>query len=176
MSRVGNRILTIPAGVTVSVDGNKVTVKGPKGELSTEVNAHITVDVNDTEVKLTRDNDLYKKDHGTANANINNMIVGVTSGFEKKLESVGVGYRFQIKGKELVVTAGYSHPVNKQIPEGISVESPSNTELFVRGIDKKLVGDFAAEIRDIRRPEPYKGKGIRYADEHIRRKEGKKAS
>jgi len=176
MSRVGNRILTIPAGVTVSVDGNKVTVKGPKGELSTEVNSHITVDVNDTEVKLTRDNDLYKKDHGTANANINNMIVGVTSGFEKKLESVGVGYRFQIKGKELVVTAGYSHPVNKQIPEGISVESPSNTELFVRGIDKKLVGDFAAEIRDIRRPEPYKGKGIRYADEHIRRKEGKKAS
>ena len=94
MSRVGNRILTIPAGVTVSVDGNKVTVKGPKGELSTEVNSHITVDVNDTEVKLTRDNDLYKKDHGTANANINNMIVGVTSGFEKKLESVGVGYRF----------------------------------------------------------------------------------
>jgi large subunit ribosomal protein L6 len=176
MSRVGNRILTIPAGVTVSVDGNKVTVKGPKGELSTEVNAHITVDVNDTEVKLTRDNDLYKKDHGTANANINNMIIGVTSGFEKKLESVGVGYRFQVKGKELVVTAGYSHPVNKQIPEGISVESPSNTELFVRGIDKKLVGDFAAEIRDIRRPEPYKGKGIRYADEHIRRKEGKKAS
>ena len=173
MSRVGNRILTIPTGVTVSVDGNKVTVKGPKGELSTEVNAHITVDVNDTGVKLTRDNDLYKKDHGTANANINNMIIGVTSGFEKKLESVGVGYRFQVKGKELVVTAGYSHPVNKQIPEGISVESPSNTELFVRGIDKKLVGDFAAEIRDIRRPEPYKGKGIRYADEHIRRKEGK---
>lgn len=176
MSRVGNRILTIPAGVTVSVDGNKVTVKGPKGELSTEINTHITVDVNDTEVKLTRDNDLYKKDHGTANANINNMIKGVTEGFEKKLESVGVGYRFQVKGKELVVTAGYSHPVNKQIPEGISVESPSNTELFVRGIDKKLVGDFAAEIRDIRRPEPYKGKGIRYADEHIRRKEGKKAS
>ena len=176
MSRVGNRILTVPAGVTVSVDGNKVTVKGPKGELSTEINEHITVDVNDAEVKLTRDNELYKKDHGTANALINNMIKGVTEGFEKKLESVGVGYRFQIKGKELVVTAGYSHPVNVEIPEGISVESPSNTELFVRGIDKKLVGDFAAEIRDIRRPEPYKGKGIRYADEHIRRKEGKKAS
>lgn len=176
MSRVGNRILSIPAGVTVSVDGNKVIVKGPKGELSTEINEHITVDVNDAEVKLTRDNDLYKKDHGTANAHINNMIKGVTEGFEKKLESVGVGYRFQIKGNELVVTAGYSHPVNVKIPEGISVESPSNTELFVRGIDKKMVGDFAAEIRDIRRPEPYKGKGIRYADEHIRRKEGKKAS
>ena len=176
MSRVGNRVLIIPTGVTVSVDGNKVTVKGPKGELSTEINEHITVEVNGTEIKLNRENDLFKKDHGTANAHIKNMIDGVTKGFEKKLESVGVGYRFQVKGKELVVTAGYSHPVNKQIPEGISVESPSNTELFVRGIDKKLVGDFAAEIRDIRRPEPYKGKGIRYADEHIRRKEGKKAS
>ena len=176
MSRVGNRIITIPAGVTVSVDGNKVIVKGPKGELSTEINEHITVDVNDTEVKLTRDNDLFKKDHGTANAHINNMVNGVTNGFEKKLEAVGVGYRFQLKGKQLVVTAGYSHPVEVDVPEGISLESPSNTELFVRGIDKQLVGEFAANIRDIRRPEPYKGKGIRYADEHIRRKEGKKAS
>lgn len=176
MSRVGNRVLIIPTGVTVSVDGNKVTVKGPKGELSTEINEHITVEVNDTEIKLNRENDLFKKDHGTANAHIKNMIDGVTKGFEKKLESVGVGYRFQVKGKQLVVTAGYSHPVNVEIPEGITVESPSNTELFVRGIDKKKVGDFAAEIRDIRRPEPYKGKGIRYSDEHIRRKEGKKAS
>ena len=176
MSRVGNRILTIPAGVTVSVDGNNVTVKGPKGELSTEINKNITVEVNDTEVKLTRENDLFKKDHGTANAHISNMIKGVTTGFEKKLEAVGVGYRFQVKGKQLVVTAGYSHPVNVDVPEGITVESPSNTELFIRGIDKQLVGEFAANIRDIRRPEPYKGKGIRYADEHIRRKEGKKAS
>ena len=176
MSRVGNRILTIPAGVTVSVDGNKVTVKGPKGELSTEINKNITVEVNDTEVKLTRENDLFKKDHGTANAHISNMITGVTTGFEKKLEAVGVGYRFQVKGSQLVVTAGYSHPVNVDVPEGITVESPSNTELFIRGIDKQLVGEFAANVRDIRRPEPYKGKGIRYADEHIRRKEGKKAS
>ena len=176
MSRVGNRILTIPAGVTVSVDGNNVTVKGPKGELSTEINKNITVEVNDTEVKLTRENDLFKKDHGTANAHISNMIKGVTAGFEKKLEAVGVGYRFQVKGKQLVVTAGYSHPVNVDVPEGITVESPSNTELFIRGIDKQLVGEFAANVRDIRRPEPYKGKGIRYADEHIRRKEGKKAS
>lgn len=176
MSRVGNRILTIPAGVTVSVDGNNVTVKGPKGELSTEINKNITVEVNDTEVKLTRENDLFKKDHGTANAHISNMIKGVTTGFEKKLEAVGVGYRFQVKGKQLVVTAGYSHPVNVDVPEGITVESPSNTELFIRGIDKQLVGEFAANVRDIRRPEPYKGKGIRYADEHIRRKEGKKAS
>ncbi len=104
------------------------------------------------------------------------MIKGVTTGFEKKLEAVGVGYRFQVKGKQLVVTAGYSHPVNVDVPEGITVESPSNTELFIRGIDKQLVGEFAANVRDIRRPEPYKGKGIRYADEHIRRKEGKKAS
>ena len=104
------------------------------------------------------------------------MITGVTSGFEKKLEAVGVGYRFQVKGSQLVVTAGYSHPVNVDVPQGITVESPSNTELFIRGIDKQLVGEFAANVRDIRRPEPYKGKGIRYADEHIRRKEGKKAS
>jgi len=176
MSRVGNRILTVPAGVTVSVDGKVVTVKGPKGELSTSINEHITVEVTDTEVKLTRDNDNYKKFHGTANANIKNMIDGVTNGFEKKLESVGVGYRFQVKGNTLVVTAGYSHPVNVEVPEGITVEAPSNTELFVRGIDKQLVGEFAANVRKIRKPEPYKGKGIRYSDEYIRRKEGKKAS
>ena len=176
MSRVGNRILTVPAGVTVSVDGNVVTVKGPKGELSTSINEHITVEVTDAEVKLTRDNDNYKKFHGTANANIKNMIDGVTNGFEKKLESVGVGYRFQVKGNTLVVTAGYSHPVNVEVPEGITVEAPSNTELFVRGIDKQLVGEFAANVRKIRKPEPYKGKGIRYSDEYIRRKEGKKAS
>ena len=176
MSRVGNRIISVPTGVTVNVDGNVVTVKGPKGELSTVINENITVNVNENELTLTRKNDNYKNFHGTANANINNMIVGVTKGFEKKLESVGVGYRFQLKGAELVVTAGYSHPVNVKIPAGINLEVPSNTELFVRGIDKQLVGEFAANVRKIRKPEPYKGKGIRYADEHIRRKEGKKAS
>jgi len=176
MSRVGNRIISIPTGVTVSVDGNTVTVKGPKGELSTVINENITVNINENEITLTRKNDNYKNFHGTANANINNMIVGVTNGFEKKLESVGVGYRFQLKGAQLVVTAGYSHPVNVDIPAGITLEVPSNTELFVRGIDKQLVGEFAANVRKIRKPEPYKGKGIRYADEHIRRKEGKKAS
>ncbi len=176
MSRVGNRKLKIPTGVTVAVDGNVVTVKGPKGELSTVINENITVNVNDNEVTLTRKNDNFKNFHGTANANIRNMIIGVTQGFEKKLESVGVGYRFQIKGAQLVVTAGYSHPVNVDVPEGIKLESPSNTELFIRGIDKQLVGEFAANVRKIRKPEPYKGKGIRYADEHIRRKEGKKAS
>lgn len=176
MSRVGNRVLNIPAGVTVSTDSNIVTVKGPKGELSTEINKNITVEITENEIKLTRKNDNFKNFHGTANANINNMIVGVTKGFEKKLECVGVGYRFQLKGSDLVVTAGYSHPVIVKIPEGISLEVPSNTELVVKGIDKQQVGEFAANVRKIRKPEPYKGKGIRYADEHIRRKEGKKAS
>ena len=176
MSRVGNRIISIPTGVTVNVDGSNVTVKGPKGELSTVINKNIGVEVSETELKVTRKNDNYKNFHGTANANIKNMIIGVTKGYEKKLEAVGVGYRFQIKGKELVVSAGYSNPVIVKIPESITLESPSNTELFIRGIDKQKVGQFAAEIREIRKPEPYKGKGIRYADEHIRRKEGKKAS
>ena len=176
MSRVGNRKLVLPAGVTASVEGNTVTVKGPKGELSTVINENITVEINGEEITLKRANDNFKNFHGTANANIRNMIIGVTEGFEKKLESVGVGYRFQLKGNELVVTAGYSHPVIVKIPEGIKLESPSNTELFIRGIDKQLVGEFAANVRKIRKPEPYKGKGIRYADEHVRRKEGKKAS
>ena len=176
MSRIGNRVLTLPEGVSVSVNGNIVTVKGPKGELSTEVNRNITVEVEGNEVKVTRKNDNFKAFHGTANANIKNMIIGVSEGYEKKLESIGVGYRFALKGNELVVTAGYSHPVNVAIPEGITLESPSNTELTVKGIDKCKVGEFAANIRKIREPEPYKGKGIRYKDEFIRRKEGKKAS
>ncbi len=176
MSRVGNRIISIPAGVTVDVNGNVVTVKGSKGELSTTINENITVEINENEIKLTRKNDNFKQFHGTANALINNMIKGVTEGFSKKLECVGVGYRFQLSGKKLIVKAGYSHDVNVEIPEGITLEVPSNTELFVKGIDKQLVGKFAAEIRDIRTPEPYKGKGIRYTDEHVRLKEGKKAS
>lgn len=176
MSRIGNKILTLPSNVTLTVDGNKVTVKGPKGELSTEINKHITVEVNENQVVVKRDNDNYKNFHGTANANIKNMIVGVSEGFEKKLEAVGVGYRFNLKGNQLVVTAGYSHPVEVNIPEGIKLEVPSNTELFVRGADKQLVGEFAANVRKIRQPEPYKGKGIRYTDEHIIRKVGKKAA
>ena len=176
MSRIGNRILTIPEGVSVTVNGNIVSVKGPKGELSTEINRNITVVVEGNEVKVTRKNDNFKNFHGTANANIRNMIIGVSEGYEKKLESIGVGYRFALKGNELVVTAGYSHPVNVEIPAGITLESPSNTELTVKGIDKCQVGEFAANIRKIREPEPYKGKGIRYKDEHILRKEGKKAS
>jgi len=176
MSRIGNRILTIPENVTVSKDGNVVTVKGPKGELSTEINNHIDIKVDGNELTVTRENDNYKSFHGTANANISNMIEGVTKGFEKGLESLGVGYRFALKGKDLVVTAGYSHPVEVKVPEGITLECPSNTELTIKGIDKCLVGEFAANVRKIREPEPYKGKGIRYKDEIVRRKEGKKAS
>lgn len=176
MSRIGNRILTIPAGVTIDVNDSVVTVKGPKGELSTNIDKNITVEVEGTELKVTRKNDNFKTVHGTANANIKNMMVGVSTGFEKKLEAVGVGYRFTVKGNELVVNAGYSHPVNIKVPAGITLESPSNTELFIRGIDKQAVGQFAAEVRSVREPEPYKGKGIRYSDEHIIRKEGKKAA
>ena len=176
MSRIGKRVLTIPENVTVTVDSNVVTVKGPKGELSTEIHKDITVNIDGNQLSLERKNENAKVFHGTANANIKNMIVGVTEGFEKKLEAVGVGYRFALKGKQLVVSAGYSHPVEVDIIDGITLESPSNTELTVKGIDKCLVGEFAANIRKIRKPEPYKGKGIRYKDEHIIRKEGKKAS
>lgn len=176
MSRIGNRTLTIPADVTVTVDGNIVTVKGPKGTLSTEINRNITVDIDGTELTVSRRNDNFKNFHGTANANINNMLIGVTEGFEKKMESLGVGYRFALKDGKIVVTAGFSHPVEVVIPEGIVVESPSNTELTIKGNDKCKVGEFAANVRKIRPPEPYKGKGIRYKDEVIIRKEGKKAA
>ena len=176
MSRIGNRVITIPENVTVSVDANIVKVSGPKGELSTEINKDITVNINGNELTLTRKDDSVKNFHGTANANIRNMIIGVTEGYEKRLETIGVGYRFALKDGKLVVTAGYSHPVEVEIPTELSLEVPSNTELVVKGIDKCLVGEFSANVRKNRQPEPYKGKGIRYKDEVIRRKEGKKAS
>ena len=176
MSRIGNRILSIPAGVTVTTNGNIVTVKGPKGELSTEINKNITVKIDGDKLEVTRKNDNFKNFHGTANANIQNMIIGVTEGFEKKLEMVGVGYRFKVSGNKVDISAGYSHPIVMEAPEGITVESPSNTELYIRGADKQLVGEFAANIRKVRKPEPYKGKGIRYTDEHVIRKDGKKAA
>ncbi len=176
MSRIGNRILTIPENVTVTVDGTKVSVKGPKGELSTEVNENITVSVKENTIEVTRKDDNFKSFHGTANANINNMLIGVTKGYQKELECIGVGYRFQVSGNKITVNAGYSHPVVVEVPKGLTVESPSNTELTIKGIDKCLVGEFAANVRKIRQPEPYKGKGIRYKDEYVRRKEGKKAA
>ena len=176
MSRIGNRKIEIPAGVTIKEENGIVTVTGPKGELTTNLVDGITVKVEGNTLEVLRRNDTFKPMHGTTNANINNMIVGVTKGFEKALEIVGVGYRFAQKGNVIVISAGYSHPVEMQIPEGITVEMPSNTELTIRGIDKDKVGEFAANIRKVRQPEPYKGKGIRYKDEHIIRKEGKKAA
>ena len=178
MSRIGNRKLVIPEGVTVTEENSVVTVKGPKGELTTNLSANISIKVegNTLEVLRSNDNANTKTMHGTVNALINNMMTGVTKGFEKGLEIIGVGYRFQLKGNVLVISAGYSHPVEMEIPNGITVEVPSNTEVTVKGIDKVLVGEFAANIRKVRQPEPYKGKGIRYKDEHVRRKEGKKAA
>ncbi len=176
MSRIGNRVIVIPAGVTVEEKDNIVTVKGPKGELSQRMLKDITMKIDEKGITLNRKNESAKAMHGTMNALISNMIIGVTKGYEKSLEIIGVGYRFNVQGKKLVINAGYSHPVNMQIPEGITVESVSNTEITVKGIDKVLVGEFAANIRKVRKPEPYKGKGIRYKDEHIRRKEGKKAA
>ena len=178
MSRIGNRILSIPEGVTDEVNDSIVTVKGPKGELSTDVTEFVTVNVDGNQVTLTRKNELKtaKQMHGTANANIANLIEGVTKGFSKSLEIIGVGYRFQPKGDKLVINAGYSNPVELSVPKNLKVEGVSNTEITVSGIDKQAVGEFAAIIRKVRQPEPYKGKGIRYKDEHVRRKEGKKAS
>ena len=176
MSRIGNRKIAIPEGVTITEENGIVTVKGPKGSLTTNLVKGITIKVEDNTLEVLRANDNYKPMHGTINANINNMITGVTHGYEKKLEIIGVGYRFTLKGNVIVISAGYSHPVEMQIPEGITVEVPSNTELTIKGIDKEIVGDFAANVRKVRQPEPYKGKGIRYKDEHIIRKEGKKAA
>ncbi len=181
MSRIGNRILTIPSGVEVNVDGNKVTTKGPKGTLEFNFkNESVDVKVEGTEVHVTRKNELKetKQLHGTTNSVINNMLTGVSEGFKRELEINGVGYRFQVQGNKVVVYAGYSHPVELEIPSGLKVEMPekSQTELVISGYDKQAVSEFAANIRKVRQPEPYKGKGIKFKEEHIRRKEGKKAA
>ena len=173
MSRIGNRIITIPEGVTITLENNEVVVKGPKGELKQVMLKDITMKQENNEIILERKNEAAKAMHGTMNALISNMITGVTKGYEKALEIIGVGYRFNVQGKKLTINAGYSHPVEMEVPEGLTVESVSNTEITVKGIDKVLVGEFAANIRKVRKPEPYKGKGIRYKDEHIIRKEGK---
>ncbi len=177
MSRIGKRIIAIPDNVAVDINDSTVIVKGPKGELTMPISKNIEVEVKEKEVYVNRTNELIptKQMHGTTNANIKNMIEGVSNGFKKGLEIVGVGYRFNVKGDTLVINAGYSHQVDITIPEGIKVEQKSNTEIEVSGIDKTKVGEFAANVRKVRKPEPYKGKGIKYAGEHIRRKEGKKA-
>lgn len=173
MSRIGLKVIEIPAGVTVTQKDENITVKGPKGELTRHFDPKIKLTLDDKEAKFSRESENDKALHGTMRANLNNMIIGVTEGYEKKLELRGVGYRAQVKNNQLTLTVGYSHPVVMDTPEGIKVESPSNTEINVSGISKQKVGQFAAEIRDVRSPEPYKGKGIRYQGEYVRRKEGK---
>ena len=176
MSRVGRKVITIPGGVELKQDGNKITVKGPKGQLEREFSSDITVKVENNEINITRPNDLpnIRALHGTTRAVLNNMIVGVSDGFEKKLELIGVGYRVQAAGKGLTLSLGYSHPVEIEAVDGITFKVDGNTKITVEGINKELVGQIAANIRSKRPPEPYKGKGVKYADEKIRRKEGKK--
>lgn len=178
MSRIGKRELVIPTGVTVTVDNNTVTVKGPKGELTYTKSP--VIEVKEVEGKLTtsrpNDSKVNKQLHGTTNALINNMLTGVTDGFKKELECLGVGYRFQVSGNKITINAGYSNPVVIEVPAGLKAESASNTELTISGIDKQKVSEFAAKVRSVREPEPYKGKGIRYKGEYVRRKEGKKAA
>lgn len=175
MSRIGNKPIEVPAGVTVTVDGNKVTVKGPKGTLEREISEKIKVALEGNVIKVTRENDEPENRslHGLTRTLINNMVQGTVKEYERKLEVNGIGYRAQKKGKDLVLTLGYSHPVEVEAPEGITFEVPSQNEIIVKGIDKELVGQTAAILRTKRPPEVYKGKGIKYAEETIRRKEGK---
>lgn len=178
MSRIGKRVLSVPENVNVNVENNVVTVKGPKGELTLNLVKNIEVKVSEEGVAVTplKDDKFTHAMHGTTNANIKNMIIGVSEGYTKGLEIVGVGYKFNPQGNKLTINAGYSHPVVMEVPDGITVKGISNTEIELSGIDKEKIGEFAANIRKVRKPEPYKGKGIKYKGEQIRRKEGKKAS
>src|SRR5574344_1590452 len=178
MSRIGNRKLVIPEGVNITLEGDLLKVNGPKGELTLVIKKPIVVEIKDGVVTTTRPNDVKtnKQLHGTMNSLIENMIIGVTKGYERNMEAVGVGYRFALVGNKVGITAGFSHPVEIEIPSNLSVKLANNTELTISGNDKKSVSDFAALLRSIREPEPYKGKGIRYKEEHIRSKEGKKAA
>ena len=178
MSRIGNRKLVLPTGVTASLEGNTLTIKGAKGSLSLTIHKLVSVEINDTELVTKAKNDSKEANInvGTMNSLISNMIEGVSTGFSKGLEAVGVGYRFQVNGNKINVSAGFSHPVVVEVPTDLKVEQVSNTEITISGIDKQKVSEFAANIRKIRQPEPYKGKGIRYKGEYVRRKEGKKAA
>ncbi|MFD2131144.1 50S ribosomal protein L6 [Pseudogracilibacillus auburnensis] len=177
MSRIGLRPIEVPEGVDVKIDNNKVSVKGPKGELSRTLNGNLTISLEDKTITVERPNDDKENRslHGTTRSLIFNMIEGVSKGFQKELEIIGVGYRAQKQGNKLVVSAGYSHPVEIEQEDNIEFDVPKNTEIIVKGIDKERVGAVAANIRAIRPPEPYKGKGIRYKGEYVRRKEGKTA-
>lgn len=175
MSRIGNKPITIPAGVEVKLNGSEVAVKGPKGELKTTYNSNLTVKVENNEVVVTRPNDekTNRSLHGLTRTLIANMIQGVTAGFTKELDVNGVGYRVAKQGKDLVMNLGFSHQVVVSEIPGITIEVPNPNKIIISGADKQKVGQFAADIRAKRPPEPYKGKGIKYVDEHIRRKEGK---
>lgn len=177
MSRIGLKPIEVPAGVEVKLEENNVYVKGPKGELSQTIDPRMNVKIEENIITVERpDEDKETRSlHGTTRSLINNMVEGVTKGFQKELEIIGVGYRAQLQGSKLVISAGFSHPVEIEQEENIEFEVPKNTEIIVKGIDKEDVGRVAANIRAIRPPEPYKGKGIRYKGEHVRRKEGKTA-
>ena len=177
MSRIGKKPITIPAGVTVNINGSEVTVKGPKGELKNTFNADIAIAVEGSEIIVTRPSDAkeHRSLHGLTRTLIANMVEGVTNGFTKELEVNGVGYRVQKQGKNLVMNLGYSHQVIMEEIPGITIDAPTPNKIVISGADKQKVGQFAAEVREKRPPEPYKGKGIKYVDEYIRRKEGKAA-
>jgi large subunit ribosomal protein L6 len=176
MSRIGKKPVVVPAGVTAKVDGQLISVKGAKGQLEFVVSDDVSVTQQDNAIKVDPRNDTKRARAlwGTARARVNNLVVGVTKGFEKKLEITGVGYRAAVQGKNLQLALGYSHDVNFPIPAGITIVTPKPTEITISGIDKQQVGQIAAEIRALRGPEPYKGKGVKYVDEFIFRKEGKK--
>lgn len=178
MSRIGKMPIPVPAGVEAKIDGNKVTIKGPKGELSSSFDPNLTITQEGDEIIVVRPDDERRSRamHGLTRALIHNMVVGVSEGFEKKLELVGVGYRAALKGSVLEMQLGYSHPVTVVPREGIEFIMPDSTHITIKGIDKQLVGQTAAEVRKWRKPEPYKGKGIRYEGEHVRHKLGKAAS
>ena len=175
MSRIGKKPIEIPTGVTITINGDVVTVKGPKGELTRSFNPDIEIKVEENVINLSRPTESkeHRSIHGTTRSLLANMVEGVSKGFEKSLELIGVGYRAQKQGKKLVLNVGYSHPVEFEPEEGVEVEVPSNTKVIVKGINKERVGALAANIRQVRPPEPYKGKGIRYEGEVVRRKEGK---
>ncbi|MDC0559072.1 50S ribosomal protein L6 [Candidatus Izimaplasma bacterium] len=177
MSRIGKKPITLPENVEVSVVENNITVKGPKGQLEFAFNNELTVELEGNVLTVLRPDEtkFHRAIHGTTRALINNMMVGVSQGFKKELKMIGVGYRASMQGNKIVILAGYSHPVELEVPAGLTVEVPKNTQIFISGIDKQLVGEFAANIRGVRPPEPYLGKGIRYVDEYVRRKEGKTA-
>ncbi|TDL36131.1 50S ribosomal protein L6 [Macrococcoides bohemicum] len=175
MSRVGKKIIEIPAGVDIKIDGNTVTVKGPKGELTNTFNEEMTYKLEDNTLEVVRPSDskAHKTIHGTTRALIANMVEGVFKGFEKNLELIGVGYRAQMQGKNLILNVGYSHPIEIVAEDGITLSVDKNTKVKVEGISKERVGAIASNIRATRPPEPYKGKGVRYEGEYVRRKEGK---